>query len=143
MKHMLRKYFTLITDDEFLKIGALTEGFTNGDLATIALKCMDKKNSEKCESKYFTKCFFRSQPTKSVFTPCGQFEARKIRLTKGQVAAMGPKVEVSPVTFEDLKGIIATFKISVNKELVQQHVSYNKDHSYKPPDTGNVIRIVK
>lgn len=92
MKHMLRKYFTLITDDEFLKIGALTEGFTNGDLATIALKCMDKKNSEKCESKYFTKCFFRSQPTKSVFTPCGQFEARKIRLTKGQVAAVGPKV---------------------------------------------------
>ena len=135
MKHMLRKYFTLITDDEFLQIGALTEGFTNGDLATIALKCMDKKNSEKCES--------RSQPTKSVFTPCGQFEARKIRLTKGQVAAVGPKVEVSPVTFEDLKGIIATFKISVNKELVQQHVSYNKDHSYKPPDTGNVIRIVK
>ena len=85
----------------------------------------------------------RTKTTASVFTPCGPFETKKVRLNPGQVAAVGPKVEVSPNTFRDIKGEIEVFKISVNKELAEQHLSYSKDNSYKPPDTSNVIKIVK
>lgn len=143
MKHMLRQYFALITDDEFLKIGKLTEGYTNGDLAIVALKVMDKKVSEKSSSKHFSKCPFRSKTSQSVFTPCGPFEEKKLPLKPGQIAAVGPKVEVAPLTFEDVKEQISVFKKSVDKTLIDQHLAYSKDHSYKPPDTSNVVKFVR
>ena len=139
LKHMLRKFFCLITDDEYERLGVLADGFSGGDMEVAIGQVFDWKESQRIEAGTVQECPIRSSPYQPVWVPCGPYGEKPIKMSPMSCALLGDCVEITPIIFTEVKKAIMAHTKTVPERLASYHVDYSKNNDFKPPERTQTI----
>jgi len=144
LKHLLRRYFCLVTDDQYLLLGQMASGFSGGDLEVVVYEIINQKEGARLSSTFVQECPIRSDPYRPVWVPCGPHAKNAVRMSTKARARLGQFVEKQPITFRCVRVAIHQHTKTVPQRLVDYHLSYSKDNDFKPPkETHTVTHVLQ
>jgi SpoVK/Ycf46/Vps4 family AAA+-type ATPase len=142
LKHLLRKYFCLITDAQYQRLGEQAKDLTGGDLEVIVYDVYNRKENHRIEAGFMQQCPIRSTLRDPVYVPCGPYAKRRIAVRPLSIAMLADHVEIGPITYRNVLNAITRHTKTVPERLVEDHIAYSKNKDHKPAEETKTVKHV-